>query len=213
MPKNSESFGARLKLENPAHILGFLLKSLQHTLAPDGSTKPLRKQGVELSFAQFSALFNLHCDPGVTGAQLARRAMVSAQTMNSALRALELDGYIERRPHPSSRRADSWSLTNAGSRGARARAASRLGDLRANARRLRRRRRSRRSKTICAAASRRSAAIPLPCAGAGRRPPRPASAAPERRRQQHEKRVDLEAAEQHRDREHDLAVRRSRPRT
>ena len=76
--------------------------------------KALRKQGVELSFAQFSALFNLHCDPGVTGAQLARRAMVSAQTMNSALRALELDGYIERRPHPSSRRADSWSLTDAG---------------------------------------------------------------------------------------------------
>ena len=74
----------------------------------------LKKQGVELSFAQFSALFNLHCDPGVTGARLARRAMVSAQTMNSALHGLELDGYIERRPHPLSRRADSWSLTDAG---------------------------------------------------------------------------------------------------
>jgi DNA-binding MarR family transcriptional regulator len=34
--------------------------------------------------------------------------------MNSALHALELDGYIERRPHPLSRRADSWSLTEAG---------------------------------------------------------------------------------------------------
>jgi DNA-binding MarR family transcriptional regulator len=56
----------------------------------------------------------LHNDPGVTGARLARRAFVSAQTMNSALRALEQDGYIERRPHPSSRRADSWSLTDAG---------------------------------------------------------------------------------------------------
>jgi DNA-binding MarR family transcriptional regulator len=40
--------------------------------------------------------------------------MVSAQTMNSALHGLELDGYIERRPHPFSRRADSWSLTDAG---------------------------------------------------------------------------------------------------
>jgi DNA-binding MarR family transcriptional regulator len=113
MPKKSESFGERLKLENPAHILGFLLKSLQHTLR-QRIDESLRKQGVELSFAQFSALFNLHCDPGVAGAQLARRAMVSAQTMNSALRALELDGYIERRPHPLSRRADSWSLTDAG---------------------------------------------------------------------------------------------------
>jgi DNA-binding MarR family transcriptional regulator len=113
MPKNPQSFGDRLKLENPAHVLGFLLKSLQHTMRQTFD-EALRKQGVELSFAQFSALFNLHCDPGVTGAHLARRAMVSAQTMNSALRALELDGYLERRPHPSSRRADSWSLTDAG---------------------------------------------------------------------------------------------------
>jgi DNA-binding MarR family transcriptional regulator len=76
----------------------------------------LRNQGVELSFAQFAALFNLQSDPGVTGAQLARRAFVSAQTMSSALHALERDGYIERSPHPSSRRADSWSLTSAGLR-------------------------------------------------------------------------------------------------
>lgn len=113
MPKNPESFSDRLKLENPSHILGFLLKSLHHTLRQTFD-EALRKQGVELSFAQFSALFNLHCDPGVTGAQIARRAMVSAQTMNSALHGLELDGYIERRPHPFSRRADSWSLTDAG---------------------------------------------------------------------------------------------------
>ena len=113
MPKNPESFGDWLKLEKPEHILGFLLKSLQHTLR-QRIDETLRKQGVELSFAQFAALFNLHCDSGVTGARLARRAFVSAQTMNSALRALEQEGYIERRPHPLSRRADSWSLTEAG---------------------------------------------------------------------------------------------------
>jgi DNA-binding MarR family transcriptional regulator len=113
MPKNPESLGGWLKLDKPEHILGFLLKSLQHTVRQTFD-ETLRKQGVELSFAQFSALFSLHSDPGVTGALLARRAFVSAQTMNSALRALEQDGYIERRPHPSSRRADSWSLTEAG---------------------------------------------------------------------------------------------------
>src|SRR5688572_13452725 len=113
MPKNPESSGDWLKLEKPEHILGFLLKSLHHTLRQTFD-ETLRKQGVELSFAQFAALFNLHSDPGVTGARLARRALVSAQTMNSALRALERDGYIERRPHPQSRRADSWSLTDAG---------------------------------------------------------------------------------------------------
>lgn len=115
MPKKTESFGAWLKLERPEHILGFLLKSLQHTMRQNFD-EALRKQGVELSVAQFAALFNLQCDPGVTGAKLARRAMVSAQTMNFALRALELEGYIERRPHPSSRRADSWTLTAAGVR-------------------------------------------------------------------------------------------------
>ena len=113
MPKNPESFGDWLKLEKPEQILGFLLKSLQHTLR-QRIDEALRKQGVELSFAQFAALFNLQSDPGVTGARLARRAFVSAQTMNSALRALEQDGYIERRPHPLSRRADSWSLTEPG---------------------------------------------------------------------------------------------------
>jgi DNA-binding MarR family transcriptional regulator len=115
LPKNPESFGDWLKLEKPEHILGFLLKSLQHTMRQTFD-EALRKQGVELSFAQFAALFNLHSDPGVTGAKLARRAFVSAQTMSAALHALEQDGYIERRPHPSSRRADSWSLTHAGRR-------------------------------------------------------------------------------------------------
>jgi DNA-binding MarR family transcriptional regulator len=113
MPKNPESFGDWLKLEKPEHLLGFLLKSLQHSLRQT-IDEALRKQGVELSFAQFAALLNLQSDSGVTGAKLARRALVSAQTMNSALRALERDGYIERRPHPASRRADSWSLTAAG---------------------------------------------------------------------------------------------------
>ena len=90
MPKNPESSGDCLNVEKPEHLLGFLLKSLHHTLRQTFD-EALRKQGVELSFAQFSALFNLHCDPGVTGARLARRALVSAQTMNLALHGLERD--------------------------------------------------------------------------------------------------------------------------
>jgi DNA-binding MarR family transcriptional regulator len=113
MPKNTEGFGAWLKLDKPEQMVGFLLKSLQHTLRQTVD-EALRKQGVELSFAHFAALFGLRCEPGITGAQLARRALVSAQTMNAVLQRLELDGRIERRPHPDSRRADSWSLTAAG---------------------------------------------------------------------------------------------------
>jgi DNA-binding MarR family transcriptional regulator len=111
MVKNPEAQGAwlQLQLETPEHIVGFLLKSLHHMLR-QSVDEALRKQGLELSFAHFS----LHCEPGITGAQLARRAMVSAQTMNAALRRLELEGRIERRPHPDSRRADSWWLTEEG---------------------------------------------------------------------------------------------------
>ncbi len=110
MVKNPEAHGAWLKLETPEQVVGFLLKSLQHTLR-QSVDEALRKQGLELSFAHFAALFGLYCEPGITGAQLARRAMVAAQTMNAVLRRLETERRIERRPHPDSRRADSWSLT------------------------------------------------------------------------------------------------------
>jgi DNA-binding MarR family transcriptional regulator len=102
-----------LKLDKPAHIVGFLLKSLHHTLRQT-MEEALRKRGLELSFAHFAALFTIESEPGITGAKVARRAMVSAQTMNSALRRLESDGRIERRPHPDSRRADSWTVTDEG---------------------------------------------------------------------------------------------------
>ena len=63
MPKKPESSGElAASSTNRAHILGFLLKSLQHTLRQTFD-ETLRKQGVELSFAQFAALFNLHCRP------------------------------------------------------------------------------------------------------------------------------------------------------
>jgi DNA-binding MarR family transcriptional regulator len=110
MPKNPKAAESWIK---PEHTVGFLLRSLQHTLRQT-MDDALRKQGIELSFAAFVALFGLHNEPGTTGAKLARRAFVSAQTMNSALHRLELEGRIERRPHPDSRRADSWSLTAAG---------------------------------------------------------------------------------------------------
>jgi DNA-binding MarR family transcriptional regulator len=102
-----------MKLERSEHIVGFLLKSLQHTLR-QRMDEAMRTHGIELSFAHFAALFGLYSEPGSNGAKLARRAFVSAQTMNSVLRRLEDDGHIERRPHPDSRRADSWFLTDEG---------------------------------------------------------------------------------------------------
>jgi DNA-binding MarR family transcriptional regulator len=113
MPKKREGHRDCSKPNNPAQNVGFLMKSLHHTLR-QSMDEALRKRGLELSFAHFAALFGIDCEPGINGAKLARRAMVSAQTMNSALRRLEEEGRIERRPHPATRRADSWSLTDEG---------------------------------------------------------------------------------------------------
>ncbi|HEX5419224.1 MAG TPA: MarR family transcriptional regulator, partial [Gammaproteobacteria bacterium] len=69
-------------------MIGFLFKSLHHSLR-HAMDEALRRRGLPLSFAHFATLFGLDCEPGSTGAQLARRAMVSPQTMNPVLRRLE----------------------------------------------------------------------------------------------------------------------------
>ncbi|HEX7081016.1 MAG TPA: MarR family transcriptional regulator [Gammaproteobacteria bacterium] len=101
--------------ERPERVVGFLLKSLTSSLR-QSVEEALRERGIPMSFAQLAALFTLYFEPGITGAQLARRAMVSAQTMSAGLGRLEREGLIERRPHPESRRADSWHLTDDGRR-------------------------------------------------------------------------------------------------
>jgi len=76
----------------------------------------LREAGVETTFGEISPMMSLKLEPGLNGAQLARHSMVSAQAMNTVLKALVRKNYIERRPHPRSLRADSWHLTRDGAR-------------------------------------------------------------------------------------------------
>jgi DNA-binding MarR family transcriptional regulator len=73
-----------------------------------------RVQRLDMSVAHFVALLNLEHEPGLAGAELARRGFVTAQTMNTILRRLEREGDIERRPHPQKARADSWYMTKSG---------------------------------------------------------------------------------------------------
>lgn len=74
----------------------------------------LRQAGLGVTFAEVSPLMLLNLEPGRNGAQLARQSLVSAQAMNTVLQGLAGKGYIERRPHPRSLRADSWHLTATG---------------------------------------------------------------------------------------------------
>lgn len=80
----------------------------------EGIDEALRNSRVGLTFNQVSTLSILSLHPGINGAQLARRNMVTPQAMTGALRQLAAGGLIERRDHPDSRRAGSWHVTAKG---------------------------------------------------------------------------------------------------
>ena len=105
--------GMSLQSVRPEEAIPYLLKSLHHSLR-QAVDEVFRHERIDMSFAHFAALYTLDSEPGIAGAELARRAFVTAQTMNTILRRLEKDGDIERRPHPATARADSWFITKGG---------------------------------------------------------------------------------------------------
>jgi DNA-binding MarR family transcriptional regulator len=117
--------GMRLESVPPEEAIPYLLKSLHHSLR-QAVDEMFRRERFEMSFAHFATLYTLDSEPGVAGAEMARRGFVTAQTMNTILRRLEKDGDIERRPHPANARADSWHITKAGQ--ARLKRAKKIGD-------------------------------------------------------------------------------------
>jgi DNA-binding MarR family transcriptional regulator len=97
----------------PEQAIPYLLKSLHHLLRGVVEER-LREERIEMSFAHFAALYMLETEPGLAGAEIARRCFVTAQTMNTILRRLEADGALVRQPKPGNSRADSWSLSSGG---------------------------------------------------------------------------------------------------
>jgi DNA-binding MarR family transcriptional regulator len=96
----------------PDEQIGYLLKRLMHQFR-HLVDEQLRRNS-DVSFAHLVTLDQLQQEPGIAGARLARRLLVTAQTMTGLLRRLEAEGAIERRPDPNNRRADSWYLLPAG---------------------------------------------------------------------------------------------------
>jgi DNA-binding MarR family transcriptional regulator len=95
----------------PDGHLGFLLRQAQHAMrnAIDRELRPL-----ELTGPQFSLLGILHAEPGISGAEAARDGMLTAQTTNEVIVALERRALVERRPHPRDRRMRQVFLTPEG---------------------------------------------------------------------------------------------------
>lgn len=102
----------RSTTRSPEEQIGYLLKRLMHLFRHQVEDRLRRSSDV--SFAHLVTLDQLQQEPGIAGARLARRLLVTAQTMTGLLRKLEEEGAIERRPDPQNRRADRWYLLPAG---------------------------------------------------------------------------------------------------
>lgn len=77
--------------------------SLERALAEIGVTPP-----------QFVVLTMLRAYPGLSGADLARVALLTPQTVGVIIRNLERDGAIRKAAHPVHRRMLRWTLTRKG---------------------------------------------------------------------------------------------------
>jgi DNA-binding MarR family transcriptional regulator len=95
----------------PGQQPGRTLKRAEQALlrAKSAALKP-----VGLTLAQYVALTELHQQPGITGASLARASLVTPQAMMVVLKSLEEQGLIIRSPHPRHPNVLELHLTDAG---------------------------------------------------------------------------------------------------
>lgn len=95
----------------PDGAVGYLLRQAQLTLrgAVDAA---LRELGI--TTPQYSVLSVLEVEPGLSGAQLARTSMLTPQTTNGILVALERAGHIARSPTTRDGRVLQARLTDPG---------------------------------------------------------------------------------------------------
>jgi DNA-binding MarR family transcriptional regulator len=119
MPRTSPHRGRLIRepvqIPEPDLAVARALKEVMHSFRTIMEGE-MRARGEVLSFAHAMLLRNLAQEPGISGAQAARRAQVTAQTMNGLLRNLESAGCAAREPNPENRRADRWYLTEEGLR-------------------------------------------------------------------------------------------------
>jgi DNA-binding MarR family transcriptional regulator len=91
--------------------LAYLLRQAQAT-----TRLTLERALADLSVTppQFVVLTMLRAYPGLSGADLARVALLTPQTVSVIIRNLERDGAIKQTPHPVHGRVLQWTLTRRG---------------------------------------------------------------------------------------------------
>ena len=100
-------------LPSPDEHVGYLIRNLMRGLRQATETA-FRQAGLELSMTHLGTLLAIYTEPGLPGAQLAKRMFITAQSMNEVLKTLEDGGMVERQAHPDNQRAHRWYITDAG---------------------------------------------------------------------------------------------------
>ncbi len=79
-----------------------------------GFARSLQQRAARLGFSpgQFPILLELWSEDGLTQKQLLERVDIEQATMANTLSRMERDGLVERRPHPSDKRAQLIFLTS-----------------------------------------------------------------------------------------------------
>jgi DNA-binding MarR family transcriptional regulator len=91
--------------------VGYLIKRAQMVLH-DAMAVALGSH--DLTVTQFAVLVALEEVPGLSNADLARRAFVTPQSMHAVLQELERIEFVVRRPHPQHQRVLQAELTETG---------------------------------------------------------------------------------------------------
>jgi DNA-binding MarR family transcriptional regulator len=90
--------------QSPSYLVSQLTKEFAKALQA-------RASGLGFSAGQFPILVELWEEDGLTQKQLLERIAIEQATMANTLSRMERDGLIERKPHPTDRRAQLIFLT------------------------------------------------------------------------------------------------------
>ncbi|MEV1062390.1 MarR family transcriptional regulator [Streptomyces sp. NPDC050263] len=91
--------------------LGLDIKRAEQVLM---AAKGAALKSLDLTVAQYAALFGLAHNPGISGAALARACLVTPQAMTAVLKNLEERGLVTRTAHPWHQKVLETRLTGVG---------------------------------------------------------------------------------------------------
>jgi DNA-binding MarR family transcriptional regulator len=103
-----------------ADALDRVVWALRRTEVAVQGLKEQQLRTLGMAVAHYQVLVLVHSEPGLTGAELARRLNVTPQAVASLVARLESRGQVERHAHPRHRHVQELHLTDTGREALRA---------------------------------------------------------------------------------------------